>query len=330
MDAEEVARQVEIDVLGPARFTGVEVADLADMDVEEAEALWVELGFSPIARDEPRFTDADVEVLRSLRELRESQLIAFDDIAGMTRVLGQALSRVVTAQVQLTASRIDLPEVESLTEGADGTRELERADEIRAAVQLSMEVNERFIIYAWRRHLTEALRRALDPRKTEIIGFADLVGYTRLSRTLDDTELPALVSQFQRTTSTEVSTHGGHILKLIGDGVMFDAPDPESAARAALGIRDELARHDDAPAVRVGLAMGPVVHLEGDVYGDTVNRASRIAELARPNTVLADDAVGSALAGTGKLTVRPLHPRRLRGIGLVRTWSLRHAPAPTE
>ncbi|MHB8680483.1 MAG: adenylate/guanylate cyclase domain-containing protein [Acidimicrobiales bacterium] len=313
-------------ILGPARYTGLEVADMAGIPIDEAEQLWVELGFPPMDRNARRFTEADAEVVRNLRELQQSRLIPFETIVSMTRVLGQALSRVASAQVQVTLGANAL----SLPLGADGalTPELER--QFEDAVALGVAVNERFIGYAWRRHLAAALHRQLDAQPTETVGFADMVGYTKLTRRLDDTELPALLERFQHIATTHVSSNGGRVVKLIGDAVMFVAPAPERAARAALGIRHAMEDHEDAPSVRIGLATGPVVALEGDVYGETVNRASRLAELARPDTILADDPTGSELLDHADITVRPLRPRRLKGIGLVRSWSVRTAPKPTD
>lgn len=321
--AEAVSRRIEEDLLGPARYSGDEVAVVAGMDIEEAERLWVELGFPLAGREARRFTNADAEVLVNLRHLRASGLVATEDIAAMARVLGQALARVAAAQAQLTLSMAGM---------APGTEAASAPDieTLPATVELSVAVNERFVSYAWRRHLASAFRQLLDPRPTDVIGFADLVGYTRLSSSLDAEALGALLIRFQEATGRHVAANGGTVLKLIGDAVMFSAPHAAGAARAALALRDELAADEEAPSVRIGLAMGPVVHHEGDVYGDTVNRASRLAELAHRDTIVADDDVADAASAEPDVTVRPMRPRRLKGLGLVRTWSVRHTPPGTS
>jgi adenylate cyclase len=71
------------------------------------------------------------------------------------------------------------------------------------------------------------------------------------------------------------------------------------------------------------MASGPVVAIEGDLFGDTVNRASRLSDISHPGTVLVDDALGHALDGRDDLVVRPLRPRKLKGLGYVRAWVLR-------
>ena len=319
-EADRRIRRIEELVLGPAVYTGQELAEATGMAFDDAERLWVELGFPPIAPDVRCFTEADAAVLRNVAEFRGWEVVGFEDIVGMTRVLGQALARAAGAQARLTLTSAGA--LEAI--GADQAVDDEALD---AAVALGLEVSERFVDYVFRRHLAAALRRALDPRPTEVVGFADIVGYTRLSSTLDRAELEALLGRFQHVAAVEVGRQGGQVVKLIGDAVMFVAPDAPAAARAALGIRDERAGDDGAPAIRVGLAMGPLVHLAGDVYGETVNRASRIAELARPDTVLADDEVAGAVEDVPDVLVRPVRPHRLKGIGMTRCWVVRHAAA---
>ena len=61
---------------------------------------------------------------------------------------------------------------------------------------------------------------------------------------------------------------------------------------------------DDAfPQVRAGVAYGDVVSRLGDVFGPTVNIASRLTSLARPGTVVLDDGAHDALAGVRRLHV---------------------------
>lgn len=316
-------RRVEEMILGPALYTGEELAGATGMALADAERLWAELGFPPVAPDVRHFTEADAEVLHNVAEFRQWDVIDFEDIAGMTRVLGQALSRAAGAE-----TRLIMAGTEALgdTAEAGAAAEVDEDELLETAVNLGVEVSERFLSYVWRRHLAAALRRALDPRPTEVVGFADLVGYTRLSARMEPSELPELLGRFQQLATVQVGAQGGQVVKLIGDAIMFVAPDPPSGALAALGLRD--AMHDDreSPRVRVGLAMGPLVHLEGDVYGETVNRASRVSELARPDTVLVDEDMAAALAGRPDLTVRPTRPHRLKGIGVTRLWALRRAP----
>jgi adenylate cyclase len=159
------------------------------------------------------------------------------------------------------------------------------------------------------------------------VGFADLVSFTRLVRRLTERELARLVQRFEGLTSDVVAAHGGRVVKTVGDEVMFAAAPGPAAAAIALDISDTLAADELLPDVRVGLSTGPVVSRLGDVFGTTVNRASRLTALAQPGTVLVDVATVHSLAGAPQVEVRQLRGRTLRGLGHVVPWLLRRAGA---
>jgi adenylate cyclase len=103
---------------------------------------------------------------------------------------------------------------------------------------------------------------------------------------------------------------GGRVVKLIGDAVLFTAPDAESACRIALEMAEACERHPLLPMVHIGLAEGDVMRRGGDVYGPVVNLAARLVEHATPGQVLMTEAVA---AHCGRLT-RALGTQRLKGI----------------
>src|SRR5580698_2428466 len=87
-------------IVGEPKYTPDEIAEASGMSVDEAERLWIELGFQPVDSNTRHFTDADVEVLKMLADLQRSWPIDPEVIISMTRVLGQALSRVAYAQAE--------------------------------------------------------------------------------------------------------------------------------------------------------------------------------------------------------------------------------------
>src|SRR5207249_2429006 len=97
------------------------------------------------------------------------------------------------------------------------------------------------------------------------------------------------------------------------------------AADIAIALVDAHAREAAVPDVRVGLASGPVLSWEGDLFGPTVNLASRLVNLARPGTVLVSDDLGDALRDDPRFELRHLRPVNLHGIGRTRSWVLRRA-----
>jgi adenylate cyclase len=304
-------------IIGEPKYTSVDVAAATGMSEDDAERLWIELGFTPVDSTRRQFTDADIEALKTLQELQASGLVGEDVVISMTRVLGQALSRIAYAQAENI----------NVHPSPVGSSDQVVVDEQSLSTIAEVLFNghfDQFLSYAWRRHLAEAVRQKLDNHEQDgIVGFADLVGYSTLATQIDPEELPNLISNFEQIAYKHVSQAGGRVLKLIGDAVMFTAPDPVAGAQAALGLRTSRMDDPRIPKVRVGLAMGAVVGIEGDLFGDTVNRASRLTDIAHPGTVLVDDALGRVLDGRDDLVVRALRPRKLKGLGYVRAWVLR-------
>jgi adenylate cyclase len=307
-------------IIGLPKYTSDEVAELTGMSSDDAQRLWIELGFPAVDPDDRHFTDADVEVLKIVRELQRNGAIDDDLVISMTRVLGQALSRVAYAQAENLETR---PSSEQQPAGSHRL-ELDE-DRLSEIAPILFDGHfERFLSYVWRRHLAEAVRHKLDGHEDDaVVGFADLVGYSTLTNRMEPGDLPDLISDFERLATYHVSQAGGRVVKFIGDAVMFTTPNPTSAAKAGLGLRTSRLGDTALPKVRVGMAMGPVAVIEGDLFGDTVNRANRLTEVANPGTVIVDDDLGRALDDRGDLVVRPLRPRKLKGLGYVRAWVLR-------
>src|SRR5205814_280050 len=160
----------------------------------------------------------------------------------------------------------------------------------------------RLLEYAWRRHLQAALREAALRQHRDgvstmnvAIGFADMVGFTVLSQQLSEGALAEVVSRFEALAYDTVSAHGGRVVKMIGDEVMFSVPDAADAAAIALALSAAYAADEMLSDVRVGLASGPVLLREGDCFGPPVNLASRIVNIAAPGSVVVSEDIHDAL-----------------------------------
>src|SRR5437667_9633658 len=77
----------------------------------------------------------------------------------------------------------------------------------------------------------------------------------------------------------------------MGGGASFACDEAEGAGDIRLGHCDGFDAARGTPPVRVGLAAGSVVALQGDYYGETVNVAARLVAVARPSTVAVDEEV---------------------------------------
>ncbi len=93
---------------------------------------------------------------------------------------------------------------------------------------------------------------------------------------------------------------------------MFTFEDAHAAAAAAIRIH-ELSENDHLPPLRVGLARGPVLTRLGDVFGEPVNIASRLAGSAHPGTTLIDDTIADEISADDRFYLKSMPSLRVRG-----------------
>jgi adenylate cyclase len=157
------------------------------------------------------------------------------------------------------------------------------------------------------------------------VGFADLVGFTALSQQLDEHELAQVVERFESNAYDTIGSRGGRVVKMIGDEVMFAVEDVVAGVDIALSLAEVY--HDDEALsdVRVGLASGPVLEREGDIFGPTVNLASRIVSIAYAGSVVVSGDIHDALSDDDALRWKSLRTRRLKDIGRVQLFTVRRA-----
>jgi adenylate cyclase len=341
------ADDIEARLLGqPRSMDAREVSAKASVSTLSARKFWHALGFPHVEDEETVFTGADLLALQSVAALVRDGVFDEPTALGMTRAFARTTDRLAVWQVQLMAEAIgDLPhqvgtagtpENTGVDIGLDMTRGMPDPATARAAAAKLADIVddlEPLLVYAWRRHLSAAISRMItdaepiedQPGVMRSVGFADLVSFTRLVRRLSERELARMVQRFEALASDVVTAHGGRVIKTVGDEVLFVAIGAAPAAAIALDLVEAMGEDDVLPDVRVGMASGRVISRLGDVFGNTVNRASRLTAVARPRTVLVDDAIAAALASTSGFEMSVLRRRTLRGIGPVTPWVLRRA-----
>ncbi len=136
---------------------------------------------------------------------------------------------------------------------------------------------------------------SLAPDGTITLLFGDLAGSTALNVRLGDDAFAALLTEHDRVVERHVERHGGRVVKTQGDGFLAAFHDPCGAVRAGLDLRDATRDRDVAEQVRVelrvGVHTGQAVTRGGDVFGENVALAARVASTARPGEVLVTSAV---------------------------------------
>lgn len=155
------------------------------------------------------------------------------------------------------------------------------------------------------------------------IGFADVVGFTKMGEQLGAERLQDVSAQLGAIAS-DVTAGGVRVIKTIGDAVMFAGPRPHEMIDALLALQERAAEQPDFPRLRAGIASGDAVPRAGDWFGPPVNRAARICATARPTSVLVDDETRRRIDDDG-LRWTAIGTVRLKGLGRVVLHRVRHA-----
>jgi adenylate cyclase len=317
---------------GEAKYTYIEAAARAGMDVDHARRLWRALGFADPPTDARRFTADDVGALIALREQADQTVVAsddqYDELVQRVRAIGGALSRIAEIQSDRVVETVEEGRLAGLSDAEIAAQVPESLDWARIAGLIDYGVRLQLRAALWRKLAGPKLDEDGSPQLA--VGFVDLVGYTALSQELADDELADLVARFDAVAYDTVAEHGVRVVKTIGDEVMFVGEDIGATARAALALSQRTAAEDLLPNARAGVAAGPVLAYDGDYYGPIVNLASRLVDIARPGSVLVDGTVREALEGDDDLDFRRLRTRRLRDIGRTEINLLRPARTPAE
>lgn len=311
-------------LIGRPELDSLEVARLSGIPNELSARLWQALGFPTVPDHERIFTRRDVDVLRFVRHLFDQHEVDPEVFLQMARATGQALARIANMHALSIA-----PEIESAVRSTE-LSEADMADRVAALAETLVESHEPFLGYIWRRHLLAAISQTVasadspeSGAETASIGFADLVDFTTISQQLSEQDLVRLVDRFERIVFEAIPNRGGRVVKMLGDEVMFSNRDPHAAAATALALAEACAADELLPDVRVGVALGPMLAWEGDLYGKTVNLANRLVGSARPGTVLVSDDLARRLDDDEAFTLVEIRDLKLKGIGKTKVWVLR-------
>lgn len=305
-----------------------QAAERLRINPEMCLRLWRSLGFADPDLDEVAFSEEDIETL-SMLPVATRHGLDIDTVLSSARVIGASLAR--TAEVEVAALRLN---VEAPLRAA-GASDFVVARSVAGLVEEIVPRMSLLIDRVHRRHLEVAARQqvvmGMDANGgyntvDACIGFGDLVGFTAFAERASAAELSEAVAVFEERTAEIVVGDGGRVVKLIGDGVMFMAPDVESGCEVALHLVEALSWHPVLPPLRVGVDVGPVLRREGDYYGSVVNMASRIGDLALPRTALVSKEVAERLSTSTVFRVKSTGMQRVKGIGSVQVFVLRRTP----
>lgn len=300
------------------RMTVHEIAAEVGLPYDMVIAVHRSTGMPPSADHEAVYTDADVQLFQLFA--LASQVFSAAELGHFTRVVGNSMRRIAEAAGEMFLRDVEAPIYETR-----GGTPLEMAKANLAGIELAHMASGIFDPL-FRSHLEMAVRTVRRAREGQsdystvplAIGFVDLSGFTSRSASMSPSELLELVMLFEATSIDLVAEHGGRLVKLIGDEVMFSTVEPAEACAIATGLVRHAAQL--AGGGRAGVAHGHVIASGGDVYGEIVNLAARIVDVAVPGEILVNDAVVRRADG---LRFDPAGRRQLKGFAEpVRLWSL--------
>ncbi len=297
---------------GPRSFTAEEVAERSGISLEFLLASRRAMGLPIPEPGEAAFTENDIDAAHRSVVAAEAG-VSEEDLLELLRVLGRGL-----AQAAETLRALPLKLVLRA-----GISELELAQHYGETVaQLYPMVDPLMsnILTSHLRHATEteivgAAERdggRLPGSRQVAVGFADLVGFTRLGEEVPPDELGRLATRLE-AIALEVVSAPVRLVKTIGDAAMLASPEPGPLLEAALALIERAeAEGGDFPELRAGAAFGAALARAGDWFGAPVNLASRITAVARPSSLLVDGPLYEAVGSGYRASFAG--ERRLKGI----------------
>jgi TolB-like protein/class 3 adenylate cyclase/tetratricopeptide (TPR) repeat protein len=170
----------------------------------------------------------------------------------------------------------------------------------------------------------------IDRRLAAILA-ADVVGYSSLMERDEDRTLARLKAHRQEFIEPLIAEYQGRVVKLMGDGALVEFASVVDAVRCAVLIQQGMAEReagvpeDQRIRFRIGINLGDVIHeADGDLYGDGVNIAARLEQLAEPGGVVVSGTAFDQLQGKLDLPLEFAGEQRVKNIErLVRAYRVR-------
>ncbi len=135
--------------------------------------------------------------------------------------------------------------------------------------------------------------------------FTDVVAHTAMMRRLGDEKGRDVLREHETVTRDVLKQHGGSEVKTMGDGFMASFGSVTKAVECAVALQRAFTERNatavEAVHVRVGLNAGEPIEEDGDLFGETVILAARIAATAQGSEILASMGVRELCAGKGFL-----------------------------
>jgi adenylate cyclase len=148
------------------------------------------------------------------------------------------------------------------------------------------------------------------------VAFVDLTGFTQLTESIGDEAAAAIALRLGDVAAETIRPRGGGLVKLLGDGVLLRFADPASAIGGTIDLLAALPA-TNLPRAHAGIATGPLIVRDNDVFGRTVNLAARISDVAPDGRIYVPTTVAAEPAAKGRWRFQAVEAAVLQGIGRV-------------
>jgi class 3 adenylate cyclase len=139
----------------------------------------------------------------------------------------------------------------------------------------------------------------------------DIVHSTALYEQLGNVEARRRVGACLASFAEVVAARRGTVIKSMGDGLLCRFAGADDAMGAALAMAERAPAH--RLEIRIGLQWGEVIADGDDIFGDTVNTASRVADVANPGEILLTRELRDQLTGVSRAFLRGVQPVSVKG-----------------
>ena len=149
---------------------------------------------------------------------------------------------------------------------------------------------------------------------------ADMVGYSRLMEVDERGTLARLRTHRIELIDPVIDRNHGRIIKTTGDGMLVEFHSVADAVRSSIEIQERMRRRNsDVPddrriEFRIGINLGDIIFEDGDIYGDGVNIAARIEQLAEVGGICVTSAVHAQVEGRLEAAFEDLGEKSLKNI----------------
>ena len=280
-----------------------DIADERGTPESLVERLHQSIGFEP-PQPQDRAGEDDLALLDVL-ELFAGVGVPEDPVVRLFAVYADAMRRLAKAEVDLYEANVE----EHLRTSGMTERELIEfgtsfGNRVSAALEKAIVmVYRRQRVHVWIEHSVNHVEAALDAAGVKgylpqppAICFVDLTGFTRLTEERGDRFAADVAARLASLVKEISRRYGGSPIRWLGDGGMFHFRDPAGAVAAGLDMVEE-APAIGLPPAHIGIHTGPVIFQDGDVYGRTVNLASRLASVAQAGEVIVSEEVAQRSEG---------------------------------